>query len=204
MINNHQSYDIKDLVQTIVDRLEQCMKNLTRPLVISIDGGSGAGKSVISSEVAASTGATVIHCDEFFNIKIPDVEWDTYSIEKRCRLCIDWKRLRNEALLPLLAGQKATYYPYYFLDINNLSSKKTVKKPSQIIILDGIYSSYWLEDFIDLKILVDVSSETRYKRHNIREGTDDIDWHLRWDPVEDYYFAVLRPLDTFDIVIVNE
>jgi len=203
LIYNHQSHDIKDPVRAIVDMLEQRMEKGTSPSVISIDGGSGAGKSVISAEVAASTGATIIHCDDFFNNTISDADWDAYSIKKRCRLCFDWERLRNEALLPLLAGQKVTYCPYYALDMND-SSKAVVKEPSHIIILDGIYSSYWLERFVDFKILVDVSPDVRYKRHNLREGTEDTDWHLRWDPVEDYYFSALCPSDTFDKIVVNE
>ena len=35
-------------------------------MVVSIDGGSGAGKSKIATEVAMHLGATVIHCDDFF------------------------------------------------------------------------------------------------------------------------------------------
>lgn len=61
--------------------------------------------------------------------------------------------------------------------MNNLPSNTIVKEPSQIII-DGIYSSYWLNDFVDVKVLVDVFSDVRYRRHNLREETDDIDWHF--------------------------
>lgn len=53
-------------------------------------------------------------------------------------------------------------------------------------------------------IIIDVIPEVRYKRHNIRERTDDLAWHKRWDPVEYYYFTVLRPKETFDVVVVNE
>lgn len=204
MSNNHQSHNIKDSVQIIVDTIKQRMKCSTSPLVVSIDGGSGAGKSVVSTEVADSMDATVIQCDDFFNIKIPDADWGAFSVEQKCRLCIDFERVRNEALLPLLAGKQAVFSPYYYLSTKESSSKRIVKEPSQIIILDGIYSSYWLDDLVDLKVLVDVPSDVRYKRHNLREGTADIDWHLRWDQVEDYYFSALRPLETFDLIVVNE
>lgn len=105
--------------------------------------------------------------------------------------------------MPLLKGKKAAYHPFYLLTANDLSTR-VEKEPSQIILLDGIYSSYWLADLVHLSVLVDVSSEVRYKRHNLREDTDDTEWHLRWDPVEDYYFSVLRSPDTFDLVVVNE
>src|SRR5690625_7723317 len=92
MKNNH----LKESVQTIVYAIEQRLKDRPSPLVVSLDGGSGACKSVLSSEVAESIGATVISCDDFFNIKIPNKDWDTYALEKRCRLCIEWGRLRSE------------------------------------------------------------------------------------------------------------
>ncbi|WP_042476074.1 uridine kinase family protein [Bacillus ndiopicus] len=204
MKNKHSLYNLKDSVQSIVLTINQRLTDCNRPLVVSFDGGSGSGKSTLASEVASSLGATIIHCDDFFAIEIPDHEWDIYSVEKKCRLCINWARVRDEALLPLLAGEKAEYHPFSFSTMNGLSSDIVVKEPSEIIILDGIYSSHWLSDLINLTILVDVAPHIRHKRHNLREGTEDIDWHLRWDSVEDYYFSVLRSPDSFDLVVVNE
>lgn len=37
---------------------------------------------------------------------VPDNDWDTYSLEQKCRRCIDWKRMYNEALTPLLEGKE--------------------------------------------------------------------------------------------------
>jgi uridine kinase len=202
--NNHSLYNIQESVHFIELTLNQAMKDYNGPLVVSFDGGSGSGKSTLASEVASSVGATIIHCDDFFAAKIPDHEWDLYSIEKMCRLCIDWDRVRAEALLPLLAGEIAEYHPFSFSTTNGLSPDVVVLEPSKIIILDGIYSSHWLSDLINLSILVEVSPDIRRNRHNLREGTEDKEWHLRWDPVEDYYFSVLRTPDSFDLVVANE
>lgn len=61
-------------------------------------------------------------------------------------------------------------------------------EPAKVAILDGIYSSLLeLSDVNQLTVLVDVLAELRRHRHDIREGSDDLDWHLRWDPAEDYY-----------------
>src|SRR5699024_6470639 len=127
---------------------------------------------------------------------IPNEEWDALSLEKRCRICIEWERLRQEALLPLLARQKAVYHPFY----SKNATDRVVKEPAHVILLDGIYSSQWLPEYVHLNVLVDVSADVRYKRHNLREGTEDKEWHLRWDPVEDYYFSKLRLPETFDVV----
>ncbi|GIP56197.1 uridine kinase family protein [Paenibacillus woosongensis] len=174
-------------------------------LVVSLDGGSGAGKSTLAAEVASQLGAAVIHCDDFFDATLPDNDWDTYSLEQKCRRCIDWQRMRNEALLPLLEGKKAQYYPYYSLSSDkSLESRLVTIEPSKVIILDGIYSSLLeLTGINHLTVLVDVPPTLRRHRHNIREGTDDLDWHLRWNPAEDYYFTALRPPTTFDLIAVN-
>src|SRR5699024_9887336 len=127
---------------------EKRLKEYTSPLVVSFDGGSGAGKSLIASKVATSIEATVIHCDDFFNIKIPNEGWDALSLEKRCRLCIEWERLRQEALLPLLARQKAVYHPFY----SKNATDRVVKEPAHVILLDGIYSSQWLPEYVHLNV----------------------------------------------------
>lgn len=113
--------------------------------------------------------------------------------------------MHNEALLPLLDGKKAQYYPYFSLSSGNgLESHMVTIEPSKVIILDGIYSSLLeLSGINHLTVLVDVPPKLRRYRHDIREGTDDLDWHLRWDPAEDYYFTALRPPTTFDLIVVN-
>lgn len=204
MKNKNSLFNIQESVHFIELTLNQALKDHNQPLVVSFDGGSGSGKSTLASEVASSVGATIIHCDDFFAAKIPDHEWDIYSVEKKCRLCIDWERVRADVMLPLLAGEKAEYHPFSFSNTTGLSTDLIVLEPSKIIILDGIYSSHWLSDLTNLSILVEVAPDIRRNRHNLREGTEDKEWHLRWNPVEDYYFSVLRTPNTFDLVIANE
>ncbi|MBY7143544.1 (d)CMP kinase [Virgibacillus sp. NKC19-3] len=83
-------------------------------MVVSLDGGSGAGKSTLAAEVASHMGATVLQCDEFFDATIADDEWDTYTLELKCHRCIDWKRVRTGALLPLITGETAHFHPFSF------------------------------------------------------------------------------------------
>ncbi|WP_179134530.1 uridine kinase family protein [Oceanobacillus timonensis] len=194
----------KTAAQQIVAAIQTRLKGRTKPLVVALDGGSGAGKSTLAAEVASHVGATVIQCDAFFDATITDDEWDSYTLDLKCRKCIDWQRIRTEALLPLLAGQNVQYHPFSFSTENGLSSSCISKEPSVVIILDGIYSSLpELSDVVDFKILVDLLPEVRRHRHNIREGNEDSDWHMRWDPVEDYYFSVLCPPSSYDLTVTN-
>lgn len=99
MENNHLTHKSQEAVQSIVSAINHRMISRTNPLVVSLDGGSGAGKSTLAAEVASHLGATIIQCDDFFAATITDNEWDTYTTEQKCRLCIDWQRMRTEALL---------------------------------------------------------------------------------------------------------
>ncbi len=67
----------------------------------------------MAAEVASHLGATIIQCDDFFAATVTDNEWDTCTLEQKCSRCIDWQRMRNEALLKLVAGEKAaiTLFP---------------------------------------------------------------------------------------------
>ncbi|CAG7643488.1 uridine kinase [Paenibacillus allorhizosphaerae] len=203
MEKNHLSHNSLKAVQSIVSAINHRLID-KYPLVVSLDGGSGAGKSTLAAEVTSQFGATVIQCDDFFDATVSDNDWDTYSLEQKCRRCIDWQRMRNEALLPLLEGRKAQYHPFSFSSGNGLASHLVTIEPSKVIILDGIYSSLLeLSNVNHITVLVDVPPELRRHRHDIREGTDDLDWHLRWDSAGDYYFTVLRPPTSFDLIVVN-
>jgi uridine kinase len=201
---NHLSHKSQEAVQSIISAINERLVGRTSPLVVSLDGGSGAGKSTLAAEVASHLGAAVIQYDDFFDATITNEEWDSYTSEQKCRHCINWQRMRTEVLLPMIRGENAQYRPFSFSSGNGLASSLVTKEPSEVIILEGIYSSLpELSDVVDLTVLVDVLPELRRNRHNMREGTDDVEWHLRWDPAEDYYFTVLRPPSSFDLIVIN-
>ncbi|NHN33634.1 uridine kinase family protein [Paenibacillus agricola] len=181
-------------VQTVASVIDQRTMSRISPLVVAIDGGSGAGKSMLAKAVAQLVGATVIHCDDFFSATITDAVWDTYSPEQKCRQCIDWQRMRKEVLEPLLVGKVTQYHPFSFESKDGLAPDWVRKEPAKVVILDGIYSTLpELSEMVHLTVLINVLPEVRRQRHNLREGNDDVAWHARWDPAEDYYFTVLRP-----------
>ncbi|MGZ9585805.1 uridine kinase family protein [Paenibacillus marinisediminis] len=202
--HGHRTLAAERAVQDILFAINQRISPAVSTLVVALDGGSGAGKSTLAAAVTSTipVETTVISCDDFFSASITDTEWDTYTPEQKCRRCIDWQRLRSELLVPLLAGQAAKYHPYSMDSEDSLASHWIRKSPAKVIILDGIYSGLpELSDIVDLSILVNVRPEVRYERHNLREGSDDAAWHARWDPAEDYYFAMIRPSETFDLVV---
>lgn len=173
------------------------------PALIAIDGGSGAGKTTTVEELRRYlTEASCVHCDDFFDAGVEISEWHSMSPAERASRCIDWRRLRSEALRPLSRGRRASWHPFDVSTASGLSADVVTAEPSGIVVVDGIYSSRpELVDMMALTVLVDASAATRRRRHDIREGGDESMWHQIWDAAEDHYLAHIRPPGTFDLVV---
>jgi uridine kinase len=154
--------------------------------------------------------AVIVQIDDFFSANILDWEWDARSVQERVRDVFDWKRLRTDALEPLLANQVATWYPFDFVaglrpdGTYALGQQAIQKQPAPVIILEGAYSSNpEIADLIDLAVLIDVPIPERYLRLEEREGDKRFlkRWHTLWDEVEEYYFSEVMPKSAFDVVV---
>jgi len=204
--------EVKSAADTIVTEIRRLMANRTRPILVALDGPSGAGKSTVALLVAEALGAALIQSDDFFAADISDAEWDTRTPEARAADAIDWRRLRAEALDPLLAGKPAKWHAFDFevgVRPDGTYAMRTdfvEREPAAVIVLDGAYSTRpELADLIDLSVLVDVPVGVRHARLAAREDKDFLAaWHARWDAAEEYYFTEVRPKSSFDLVITTE
>jgi uridine kinase len=179
-----------------------------RPFLVAIDGPSGAGKSTIAALVAAELNAVVIPSDDFYAAHVSNAEWDARTAEQRAADVIDWRRLRREALEPLLAGRPAEWHPFDFDGLRPdgtfpLAERLEKRDPATVVVLEGAYSAQpALADLIDLAVLVDLPAEVRRERLVAREVGDFlVEWHARWDPAEAHYFTRVRPPASFDLVV---
>lgn len=189
--------------------LERMLGELGAPVVVAIDGRSGAGKSTIAAQLAAAMQAALVPGDDFFAAELTANDWDSRSPRERARDAIDWRRLRRCALEPLRAGQPAVWHAFDFTageraDGSYGMSQESIRRdPARVIILDGAYSSRpELADLIHCAILVEAPHATRNARLARREDAAFlVAWHRRWDAAEDYYFTEIRPPSSFDIVV---
>jgi uridine kinase len=181
----------------------------TRPVVVGLDGGSGSGKSTLAAVLSAALDAVIVPSDDFFAAQITDAEWDRFDAAERAGAAIDWRRLRREALEPLIAGVTASWHPFDF-EAGTLpdgsypmSAETTIRQPASVIVLDGAYSCRpELADLIDVAVLIDVPFDERHRRLASRDEKAFSDaWHGRWDAAEDHYFAQIRPAESFDLVV---
>ena len=210
---------MRDLNSNLVDAgtkvivaIQRLLSSQAGPVVVAVDGGSGAGKSTLARLIQSQVDAALIQIDDFFAADIPDSQWDEFSVEERLRYVFNWRRLRESAIEPLLAGEPAKWYAFDFESglrpdgTYGTQADPTERKPADVILLEGAYTACpELADLVDLAILVDVPVEERHARLEAREDEGFLEeWHRRWDPVESYYFTQVRPRSSFDLVVKLE
>lgn len=197
--------------EPIIARIRRLTVDRSTPLLVAIDGPSGAGKSTIANAVAAAVGCVVVPGDDFFAAAITDAGWNERNAAERARDVIDWRRLRSEALEPLIVGQSARWHAFDFEagpradGAYRMSETWVQRESAAVIVLDGAYSSRpELGDLIDLSVFVDAPAHVRRARLAGREQPDFLDaWHARWDQAEAHFFTHVRPRAAFDLVVAG-
>jgi uridine kinase len=164
--------------------------------VVAIDGHGASGKSTIAAQLCELSGASVVHTDDFF---APDLEIPADGGGRDLESYYDLAKLRSDALAPLRAHREACYHPFNW-DTGTTSLELTHVVPTDIVILEGVYSgSFALADVVDKAICVHTPEPERLGRLRGRIAPED--WDSEWLRAEEEYFAGVRPLETFDLVI---
>jgi uridine kinase len=197
----------------VIDSLRVLVRRLLdgrgAPVVIALDGPSGAGKSTIAAGLAAVMPATVVPSDDFFSFEITAAQWSERTPEERALAAVDCSRLRQLVLEPLRAGHPATWYAFGGVRADGSyepSLDAFRRDPAPVIILEGAYSTQpALADLIDCAIFVETPAPIRRARLAAREEPAILEaWHRRWDAAEAHYFANVRPVPSFDIVVETD
>jgi uridine kinase len=191
-------------INRIVALANQLLK-AKKPILIALDGRSGAGKSTIANIISQKTGGIIVLGDDFYSGGNDD-KWLGYSPKVKADKVIDWRRMRKEVLEPLLKGCSASWHPLDFkpgVGWVGWKEKTITLEPARVIILDGSYSARpELADIVDLSVLVEATDDSCRQRLIAREGSVFMErWHKIWDSAEDFYFSKIRPRTVFDIII---
>jgi uridine kinase len=198
--------------QKVLTQINRIRGELRRPIVVALDGGSGAGKSTIAERLMRLTDVALVRLDDFYQTLIPESHLPHQTVEHRLNGVFDWARVRSEALEPLRAGQPARWHAFDFGrglgedGTYSLKERVTEVPPAPTILVEGTYSAAPpLRDLIDLAVLVDAQNEARHLR-TVARG-DDAEflarWHRIWDEVEAYYFEHVSTPETFDLIITQ-
>ena len=188
-------------VSSILDLAIERRPVAEQSVVIAIDGPSCAGKSILATALGLRSGGSVLEGDDFYRHTLPRLgvtQRETMSDGAVVDAVIDWERLRAEALLPLWAGQLATFQPYDWDAGDGRLAPPKIIPAADVIIVEGVYAARpELADLVDVAVYLGVDPEVRAVRYAQR--TDDPDWRRFWERGEAHYFSAVRPPASFDI-----
>jgi len=188
--------DAAEIVRERIYDLDQ------RPLVVAIDGPSAAGTTTLGAVLESELLAGLIPSDDFYRDLDEQRRWDLTPAEG-VELYFDWQRLRDEALLPLRAGEAAHYQPFSWVPGGGLSDHVVTISRARIIIVEGVYASRpEFAGLIDLSVLVQTPEPERHRRMLARAHGNDA-WWSRWAAAENLYFTSIRPPESFDLVVAG-
>lgn len=161
------------------------------PALLAIDGRCGSGKSTLAEFLAGQLGCRVVHTDDFYlPLAARCANW-----QQQPGANMDFTRLRNEVLQPLLRGETAHYTAY--------SCAAGAFKPAEsfaaapLTILEGSYSLHpALQTEFAVRVFVTCPPDVQ-----AREGTRYANFVQRWIPLEEGYFAAYDPAARCDFVL---
>ena len=169
---------------------------------VAIDGGAGAGKSMLARGIHDNLkSVSILRTDDFFqplnkhsNARLP--------AEKLYELYFPWQRMRDEALMPLHRGETAKYQRYDW-STDRLLDWVTVE-PNEIVLVEGVYSSRpELRPMLDAVIFVEAPRAERLRRVLTRDPNSSGDWLTPWMSAEDWYLNQIQPQDTADLRLLS-
>jgi uridine kinase len=164
------------------------------PLVIGVAGGSGSGKTTISSAIVEQIGqdqVALIEHDAYYR------EYRSLAVEEKAKINFDHPdsletELLIEHLRTLIAGQSIERPVYDFTTHSRLPQTVTVD-PKPTIVVDGIlvFTEKELRELMDLKIYVDTDSDLRVLRR-VQRDIEERDRTLQ--SVITQYLSTVRPM----------
>ena len=168
-------------------------------LFVAIDGGAGAGKSMLARGIREHLeSVSILRTDDFFR-PLNEHPIAQLPAEKLYELYFPWERMCDEALIPLHRGETAKYQRHDW-STDRLLDWVSVE-PDKVVLVEGVYSSRpELRPMLDAIIFVDAPRDERLRRILARDPNPS-DWLRPWMSAEDWYLNQIRPQDTTDLIL---
>lgn len=179
----------------ILNRIKEIRKERGRCLV-AIDGNSGSGKSTLAAQLAAASGATLFHMDDFF---LPP------QLRTEARLDtpggnIDSERFVKEIIKGLEKGKTFSYRAF---SCKNSSYIEKTAPHSTVNIFEGVYSMHpdWQAE-LNLKVFLQIPPEVQQDRILHRSGPEQLKKFTElWIPLENRYFEFCGIRESCDYIV---
>ena len=187
---------------------------LSKPVIIGIAGGTASGKTTIANLLCAdfkdSNSVTIISEDSYYKdqTNIPFEERGKVNYDHP--LAFDFDLLFSQ-IKDLSNGNKINI-PIYDYTIHNRSKVTKEILPSDVIILEGLFTLYnpEIREIEDIKIFVEADDDIRFIR---RLSRDIVERKRTMESVINQYLTTVKPMhDTFieptkkyaDVIIPND
>ncbi len=174
-----------------------------RAFVVVLDGPGGSGKSTPPRELAAAHDgpAAVVEGDDFY-ADLADSYRASLDAKGGYREYFDWRRLRDQVLIPARQGRPIEYQRYDW-DKARMGDWLAIPRVT-VLFVDGVYSSRpELREYADLVLWVTTSEEERVRRQ-VERGQNQSVWIQRWMAAENYYLEQIRQPDSAEVVVLGE
>ena len=165
-------------------------------IIVAIDGSCASGKTTLASQLAEHFECNLFHADDFF--LPPEIRTPKRLAETGGN--IDYERLLNEVINPLLMGESFSYRPF---DCSAQALAEPIKvTPNPINIIEGSYSLHPKFAYAyDLKILLTVTDDIRRERILQRPKHLHDRFFNEWIPMEQRYFEETKIAQRCDIIL---
>ena len=166
---------------------------MSLPVVIGIAGGTGSGKSTIADAIQKEVkqDITIITQDSYYK------SFESMSLKERSRINYDHPQsLDNKLFIKHIRSLKKGVpinMPTYNFETHLRAENKIPKKPTKIIIVEGIllFENPKIRELLDIKIFVDTDPDIRILRRierDIKERARNL------ESIIDQYRATVRPM----------
>ena len=166
------------------------------PFIMAIDGRCASGKTTLAAELQSVLCCNVVHMDDFY---LPFSQ-RTEEIMAKPGGNIDYRKLINEVLRPLMSGNNVSYHPYDAHADKLLPSVQL--DPSGVTILEGSYSFHPVLRFAcQMSIFLDVLPDKQLERLRQRNLERIEAFRKVWIPREEEYLKVFQVKEKCDFLI---
>ncbi len=157
-------------------------------VVVSIDGRSGAGKTVLAGGVAAALGCPVVHLDDIFP------GWDG--------LAAGVALVTEQVLEPISRGEPGTYRRWDWM--RSRPGRPIAVEPTTHLVLEGCGALVPpATEYASVRVWLDAPDAVRKRRALARDGATYAPHWDRWAAQEDVVYAGADPRARAHLLLVG-
>jgi uridine kinase len=170
------------------------------PFIIAIDGEGAAGKSTLAGKLQKALPRSVLVETDYFCYPPSgkDGEWWGPNVPN---YGVDWKRLRDQVVVPFSKGEKVLRYEVLNWDTYKLDR---VERPhdADVLIIEGAHAlRRELREFYTFSIWVDSDDKGRLDRVKKRDGAKMIPyWEKEFIPLVKAYVEDHDPAEAANVL----